>query len=160
MWKIIEIMQIIAVMYYINLRSYPMNDELILKDLRMSNLQILPNYVEQNTDEYLDSLRRFSYAGMTHQVLNNMGGRFILSLGISVGGYLVIKIIYYKYIFFVFEVFLDKLEFSYFFKLYEIFLLELLIGCFHNLKYNSMASNWDGTNTVCSLLILLFIFLF
>jgi len=89
-----------------------------------------------------------------------MGGRFILSLGISIGGYLVIKLIYYKYILFVFEVFLDKLEFSYFFKLYEIFLLELLIGCFHNLKYNSMASNWDGTNTVCALLLLLFIFLF
>lgn len=66
MWKIIEMMQIFAVLYYITLRSYPLNDELVLRDLRYSNLSILPNPVEQHTDQYLDSLRRFSYAGMTH----------------------------------------------------------------------------------------------
>lgn len=81
----------------------------------------------------------------------------MISLAISFAGYIVIKIIYNKTILFVFEVFLDKLEFSYFFKLYEVFLLELLISSFHNLHYNSMATNWDGTNTVISLILLLLI---
>lgn len=160
MWKVIEMMQVFAALYYINLRSYPLNDNMILENLRLSNMFILPNPIESQTDEYLDSLRRFSYAGLTHQVINNIGGRFLLSFAISIGAYFSIKLFYYKYIVFVFEVFLDKLEFSYFIKFYEVFLLELMIGCFHNVKFNSMATNWDGTNTVISLVLLLFVILF
>lgn len=130
-----------------------------MTDLRYSNMYILPNLIEEQTDQYLDSLRRFTYAGFTHQVINNAGGRFLVSLAISIGAYFMVKIIYYRYILFVFEVFLDKLEFSYFFKLYEVFLLELLISCLHNIRFNSMQSDWDGTNTVIALMLLLLVFL-
>jgi hypothetical protein len=67
--------------------------------------------------------------------------------------------VYNKFVLNVFEVFLDKLEFSYFFKFYEVFLLELLISCLHNVRFNSMASNWNGTNTVVALILVLVIFL-
>lgn len=80
-----------------------------------------------------------------------------MSLAISVGAYFLIKLIYLRYVLFVFEVFLDKLEFSYFFKFYELFLMDLLICCFLNIQYNSMSSDWDGTNTVISLIIMLLI---
>lgn len=66
---------------------------------------------------------------------------------------------YNRFILEIYEKFLEKLEFSYFFKYYEIFLLELLISCLHNVKHNSMSSNWNGTNTVIALLLLLFIIL-
>jgi len=81
----------------------------------------------------------------------------MLALAISLGVYMMVKIFYTKFLIGIFEVFLDKLEFSFFFKLYEVFLLDLLISCLHNVYFNSMDSNWEGTNTVISFILLSFV---
>ena len=152
-------LQVICALYYVNLRSYPLNSEMLLIDLRYSNLYILPNFLQQHTDEFLLSSRRFAMAGLTYEVLNNTGGLFLQYLALSLIIYAFVKIIYNRFVLNVFEVFLDKLEFSYFFKFYEVFLLELLISCLNNVKNNSMSSNWSGTNTVVSLILALVIIL-
>ena len=59
-----------------------------------------------------------------------------------------------RFIIAMFEIFLDKLEFSYFFRLYEVFLLNLLVSCLHNIYFNPMNSNWDITNSVLAIIVL------
>lgn len=123
--------------------------------LSYNNFYLIPNWLESNTEDYPSSLRRFMYSRMTYYVLNNSGGRFLMGLIASILMYLFVKLSYYRYLIKIFEIFLDKLEFSYFIKFYELFLLDLLVSSLHNIYYNSMGSNWKGTNTIFS-----FIFLF
>ena len=157
LWHIVEVMQVVAVLFFINIRSYALNNDMMFNYMLYSNLYLLPNPLQQQTQDYRLSLRRFKYAGLTYYTLNNSGGRFLFYGGISVLIYLSVKAVYNKYIVKILEIFIDKLEFSYLFKFYEIFLLDLLINSFHNIKYSSMDSNWEGTNTVVAFITLILI---